>query len=143
MQSTKRSEQMPDDAFFGHWEMDPAENRYEMGQPPVTASYHIEPFGEAYRFTLAWTDAEGNPYEMMYMTAPDGIAHPYENPAQADTIKTTRADARTLDTEITKNGVVLATGRRVLSMDGHAMTIAQSGTRPDGTAFTNLSVYRR
>ena len=131
------------DAFLGHWEMDPAENRYEAGQPPQSGSYTIMRVGADYRFLMAWTNAEGQPFEMEYRTTPDGTAYPYENPAVADTIKTTRVDAYTLDTETTKDGKVIATGRRVLSTDSHAMTVTQSGFRPDGTAFTNRSIYRR
>ena len=134
---------MTDDAFLGHWEMDPAENRYEAGQPPLAGSYTIEPEGHAYLFKMAWTNAEGQPFQMEYRTTPDGVAYPYENSAVADTIKTTRVDEFTLDTETTKDGKVIATGRRVLSPDGQTMTITQSGLRPDGTAFTNLSLYRR
>jgi len=123
--------------------MDPAENRYEAGQPPRSGSYTIEPEGDAYLFTMAWINAEGQPFEMEYRTTPNGIAYPYENPAVADTVRTTRVDTYTLDTETTKDGKVIATGRRVLSPDGQSMTITQSGSGPDGTAFTNLSVYRR
>ncbi len=134
---------MTDDLFCGYWEMDPAGNQYEMGEPPASASYIIEPFGEAYRITMAWMDYANNPFEMMYMTTPDGVEHAYENPAQADTIRSTRVDEHTFDTEVTKNGLIIATGRRVISADGQSMTVAQSGTRPNGTSFTNLSVYRR
>ena len=134
---------MIDDAFLGHWEMDPAENRYEAGQPPQSGSYTIEPDGESYLFKMAWTNVEGQPFEMEYRTTPDGIVYPYENPAVADTIQTTRVDAYTLDTETTKAGKVIAAGRRVLSPDGQTMTITQSGFRPDGTRFLNRSLYRR
>lgn len=134
---------MTGDAFLGHWDMDPAENRYEAGQPPLSGSYTIEPEGAAYLFKMAWTSADGQPFQMDYRTTPDCVAYPYENPAVADTIKTTRVDAYTLDTETTKSGKVIVTGRRVLSPDGQTMTITQSGFLPDGTAFTNRSVYRR
>lgn len=134
---------MTNDAFIGHWEMDPAENRYEAGQPPRSGSYVIELEGDAYLFKMAWTNAEGQPFEMEYRTTPDGVAYPYENPAIADTIKTTRVDAYTLDTETMKDGKIIATGRRVLSPDGRTMTITQAGFRPDGTSFKNLSIYRR
>jgi hypothetical protein len=134
---------MNNDAFLGQWEMDPAENRYEAGQPPLSGSYTIEPDGDTYRFLMAWTNAEGQPFEMEYRTTPDGVAYPYENPDVADTNKTTRVDAFTLDTETMKDGKSIATGRRVLSPDGRTMTIVQSGVRPDGTSFKNLSLYRR
>jgi hypothetical protein len=132
-----------DDAFLGSWEMDPAENRYEAGQPPLSGGYTIVRDGADYRFFMAWTNADGQPFQMEYRTTPDGVAYPYENPAVADIIKTTRIDDFTLETETTKGGKIIATGRRVLSPDGQTMTIIQSGLRPDGTSFTNLSVYRR
>src|SRR5690606_16450916 len=86
---------MADDAFLGQWEMDPAENRYEAGQPPQSGGYTIVRDGADYRFFMTWTNAEGQPFEMEYRTTPDGVAYSYENPAVADTIKTTRVDAYT------------------------------------------------
>lgn len=134
---------MADDAFLGQWEMDPAENRYEAGQPPQSGGYTIVRDGADYRFFMTWTNAEGQPFEMEYRTTPDGVAYSYENPAVADTIKTTRVDAYTLDTETTKDGKVIAIGRRVLSPDGQTMAITQTGFLPDGSSFTNRSIYRR
>jgi hypothetical protein len=41
------------------------------------------------------------------------------------------------------NGTVLATNHRELSADGKTLTIISTGTRPDGTAFKDESVYTR
>lgn len=129
------------DAFLGLWVMDAAKNDYEAGTPPLSGSYRIEDEGGSYKFTMTWTAANGESYQMDYRTIPDGQAHPFENPAQVDAIRTTRVDERTLDTESIKGDAVIAYGRRVLSADGQTMFITQSGNRPDGTRFENRSVY--
>lgn len=131
------------DLFLGFWVMDAAHNIYEVGTPPLNGSYEITDEGGAYRFTMAWTAADGTSYQIDYRTIPDGQMHPYENPAQADALRTTRVDDRTLESESIKGGVVIAHGRRVLSEDGQTMFITQSGQRPDGTRFENRSVYYR
>jgi len=134
---------MTNDPFLGYWVMDAAQNTYEAGTPPSAGSYRIEADGEAYRFTMTWTAADGQSHQMDYRTFPDGVAHPFENTAQVDALRTTRVDERTLDSESIKGDGVIAHGRRVLSEDGQTMFITQSGNRPDGTRFENRSVYLR
>ena len=41
------------------------------------------------------------------------------------------------------DGNVLANFHRVLSADGKTLTITATGTRPDGTAFNDVTVYKR
>ena len=55
----------------------------------------------------------------------------------------TRVDERTLDSASFRDGVQIAHGRRELSDDANTMTVTQSGSRPDGTKFANVSVYVR
>lgn len=131
------------DAFLGTWRIRPGESRYELGEAPREAVYQIDRDGQWLLFAGRWMDAQGRRLEMSFASIPDGEPHPYEDPAVADTLTTTLVDARTLDTAPIKDGRVVAHGRRVLSEDGRTMTITQSGTRPDGTPFANVSVYER
>ena len=74
---------------------------------------------------------------------PNGLDHPYDNPAIADAICYTVVDQFTLDSTAKMHGRVVAYARRVLSQDGKTMTVTQSGAKPDGSHFENVSVYRR
>ena len=136
---------MSQDRFLGTWEMQPTQNNYQLGDPPVNGTYTIaeNPDGEGYLVTMAWTTLDGRDVEMSYTAVPDGVDHPYENPAVADTVSMTRVDENTLDSDAKIGDKVTAYARRVLSADGQTMTVTQSGPTPDGGWFENVSVYVR
>lgn len=129
------------DAFLGEWEFDPSQAHYEFGTPPQSGVYRIELQGDALKFTAEWIDASGQSFQISYFSVPDGLERPYENPAVADTLKTTMVSENQMDTETKKNGVVVALANRILSPDGQSMLVSQAGTTPQGTPFKNDSVY--
>ena len=132
------------DPFVGTWHLDPTRCEYEIGAPPRSATYRIEPDGEALVFTIDWVGADGNAAHVVYHSIPDGRQHPYpDNPDVADSVLTRRVDAHTMDTTSWKSGVVTGQARRGLSADGQTLTITQSGTTDDGITYRNLSVYVR
>jgi hypothetical protein len=47
------------------------------------------------------------------------------------------------DTVMKANGKVLGNSHRQLSSDGKTLTITGTGTRPDGTAFKDVTIYTR
>jgi hypothetical protein len=55
----------------------------------------------------------------------------------------TAAGDNTWDTVMKANGKVLGKSHRQLSSDGKTLTITGTGTRPDGSAFHNETVYTR
>jgi hypothetical protein len=132
-----------EDPFVGQWLLDPPQSRYELGEPPASGRYHIQPDGDGYLVTMEWETPEGERHKASYRSVPDGIDYPYENPAVAETVSMTRVDERTLDSTSKKGGQIIAHARRVLSLDGRTMTVTQSGLTPDGTRFANLSVYKK
>ncbi len=131
------------DAFCHTWRLRPAESRYEHGTPPREAVYRIERDHEWLLFAARWVDAHGRRLEMSFAGIPDGRQYTYDDPDVADTLTTTLVDPRTLETVIEIRNRVVGTGRRVLSEDGKTMRMTQTGSTPDGRAFTNLSVYAR
>lgn len=133
---------MADDLFIGRWEMDPAANEYEFGAPPVKGLYIIEPQGAGYLVTMQWTSVDGKEHEMAYEGIADGEWYPV--PATPGlTMSMSRDGARTLISEAKSGDVSVAYGRRELDEVGDTMTIYQSGTSPDGKAYTNKSIYTR
>lgn len=131
------------DAFCGTWRLRPEASRYEHGQPPREAVYRMEREGEWLLFAARWTGADRRRLEMSFAEIPDGEPHPYDDPAVADTLTVRLTDARSLDTVAAKDGREVALGRRVLSEDDRVLTVTQSGVRPDGSPFANVSVYER
>lgn len=55
----------------------------------------------------------------------------------------TAAGTNAWDSVSKMNGKVLANSHRELSADGKTLTITSSGTKPDGSAFKDLTVYTR
>ena len=131
------------DAFCGTWRLRPEESRYQHGRPPRQAVYQIECEREWVLFAARWTDADGRRLEMSFAGIADGEPHPYDDPVVADTLTVVLSGPRTLDTIVEKDGRTVALGRRELSEDGAVLTVTQSSTAPDGTAFANVSVYDR
>ena len=131
------------DPFLGTWELIPDQSRYEFGRPPASGTYRITANETGYSFIIHWTTADGQPMNAAYDAIPDGQQHPYENTAVADAVSLTRVSEQQLDSASFKAGRQIAHASRVLSADGQTMTITQSGRMPDGTPFSNHSLYRR
>lgn len=129
--------------FLGTWDLDPGASRYELGTPPQRGMYQLIPDGDAIAVVMDWTDVAGKDFHMLYHMTPDGLDHPYAGSPAVDVVMTTLVDARTLDTFSKKEGSVVATGRRELSADGQTMLVTQGGQTPDGTAFSNVALYRK
>ena len=55
----------------------------------------------------------------------------------------TSAGNNAWDSTTRANGKLLSKSHRELSADGKTLTITESGTKPDGTAFNDVSVYAR
>lgn len=131
-----------DDPFVGHWLFDEDSARYELGSPPVNASYTITSDGERYTMTMRWTGTDGNSIEQAYQAIPDGQAYSYEGNG-VDSFAMTRIDADTLDTTAFKEREIVSHARRVLSADRNTMTITTEMHAPGGTHYTNVAVYVR
>ena len=135
--------QSASDPFTGTWQLVPAESHYQFGPPPRRATYTIQAEGAGYAFRVEWMDAAGRERTVQFSGIPDGQEYPYENPAIADTVTTTRVDDRTLDTTAKRGGIVIQHARRVLSDDGRRMMVTQSGPTPGGGTYRNVAVYER
>lgn len=131
------------DKFIGTWKMDPEQNNYEFGTAPKSGLYIIQAQEAGYLISMEWTTVEDTPMQASYSAIPDGKDYATDASSGLDCSSMTRIDERTLDSDAKKGGVVLAYARRILSEDGQTMDIFQSGKKPDGTDFTNKSVYIR
>lgn len=128
--------------FLGHWELDPAQSVYQFGLPPATGVYLVSYDGERLHFDIQWMTADGRAMQTIVEAIPDGQDHPYDAPG-VDSVNYTLVDSRTLDSTAKKSRVVVAYARRTLSPDGRTMFIRQQGQTPDGSAFSNDSVYHK
>lgn len=129
------------DAFVGTWILTHEGTVYEVGEPPQTGLYRIEPDGERMKFTMEWTDASGKAFDAVYHTVADGVPYPYEA-TPTISISTSLLDAQTLETTTWMEGKAINSGTRVLSPDGSTMTVTISGEHR-GKPYRNVSVYHR
>ena len=131
------------DQFLGMWKLDPDQSRYELGEPPERASYLLQGDDEKLVFQVNY-DLGGLQMTLTYLAQPDGLLHDYDDVnGIVDRLMTSVVDAKTLVTTSWSHGTEIAHASRVLSDDGLAMTISQSGFGADGESFCNLSVYRK
>lgn len=130
------------DPFAATWELQTEQCAYEQGQPPTAGTYRIERTQTGYRFYMAWTAVDGQTHALQFDGVPDGQRHPYAGPG-TDEISLTRVAANQLDSKAWVGGHQVAHASRVLSDDGRIMVVVQSGSLPDGTPFSNRSVYAR
>jgi hypothetical protein len=129
--------------FLGVWALDPAESRYEVGDPPNRAVYIIEGDDERLAFHVDY-DLGGLEMTITYITPPDGVPHDYDDVnGIVDRLITTVIDERSLETTSWSDGSEIAHAIREVDEAGSAMTIRQSGTSGDGKRFCNVSVYRK
>jgi hypothetical protein len=134
---------MRHDPFVGTWELQVEQSEYEVGEPPASGLYRIQPQGEGYLVTMRWETADGQQREMSYTSIADGKDYAYENPEVAEFVSMTRVAERRLVSATKKGGQMIAHACRELAEDEQTMRVTQSGVRPDGTWFDNVSIYKR
>ena len=122
--------------FLGPWRLDPAESRYERGQPPLDGAYTVAYDGQHLHFDIEWTGQDGKTQRQSIDAIADGQEHPYTSPA-VDSVCYTLVDAATLDSTASKAGQVGAHARRLLLERGAQREIIQSGPLPGGGKFIN------
>ncbi|MEM7112902.1 MAG: hypothetical protein AAF614_10760 [Chloroflexota bacterium] len=133
---------MKQNNFLGHWQFDPTQSRYQLGNPPQSGSYTIEEDDQRLVFKMAWTDIGGQEHAAQFHGIPDGKQYPLDDTTVADMVCLTLKDAYTLVSTAYKNGLLILHAQRTLSEDGNTMNIVQSGNT-DAGPYANESVYRR
>lgn len=131
------------DGFLGVWTLNRDQSKYELGQPPQEGKYTIEPDDNGLKITMEWTTVQGQSFNQVYHSIPDGKSYPYPDNPAVDAFSTTLIDEKTLDTTATKGEAVVSYARRRLSDDGQTMIITMSGTTPQGDPYTNLAIYEK
>jgi hypothetical protein len=109
------------------------------------------------KVTLVGITAAGNPQVLVFVDGilpgsnasplhflsivQDGKPHPVTGSPIYDAITVTRVDAYTTNGSYTKAGKEVQTSSTVVSGDGKTLTIAATGTNPNGQQYNNIGVY--
>ncbi len=129
--------------FSGTWKLLADRSEYELGTPPTSGVYVIEPVGEDLFITIDWTDDCGHRHSVRYTITPDGKEYAYERPELADAVMAQFAGDEVLETFAFKNGRMSMHAERRLAEDGNSMVITQKGYMPDGQQYCNVQYYER
>jgi len=93
------------------------------------------------KLTSDGIDANGKPMHVEWSGKFDGKDYPVTGDPNGDTRSYRKANDRTLEVNVKKNGKVTVTARTVVSADGKNRTATVSGTTPKGNKFKNIAVY--
>jgi hypothetical protein len=128
------------DPHMGIWKLNNAKSKITTGTLKFTTVTFESMFGKV-NVTGEGIDADGKPVHNEWTGNFDGKDYPVTGDPISDTRSYTKADDRTLNLTVKKDGKVIDTGRIVLSADGKSRTVTVSGTTPKGKKFTNVVVY--
>jgi len=132
------------DPFAGTWVLDPSRSEYPDGQCPKSMTIEMATLGGGVRYRSDATFADGRTIHAEYtanyngnqvlVTGKRGFLLP---------VSLQRIDPRTVVASYTKGLLVIATSRRVVSEDGHQMTVTTTSTDASGKNLTTIGVYEK
>ena len=130
-----------DPTISGTWDLDIAKSKSTDPMPTsITRSYEVT--GTSEKLTGTIVTADGKSIPINFTATLDGKDSPFQSPG-VDALALTKVDALTV-TYVTKlAGKQVATGSRILSVDGRTMTFNQKGLNPAGAPFESTMVYNR
>jgi hypothetical protein len=128
------------DPVVGTWKMNAAKSKFDPGPPLKSLTIIFAPAGEGIKAAADVVTADGAPGHTEFTAQYDGKDYPITGSPTADTVTLKKIDATTSERTDKKGGKVVATFIRKLSPDGKSMTVTQTGTDPQGRAFTNTVV---
>jgi hypothetical protein len=111
----------------------PEQSAFEQGGSPQSGTYKISGTPMGLAFFLDFIDFRGVERHIEFRLDWDR-----DTPASLELV-----DARTLNTTIEKDDLVVAHASRVLSEDGTRMEITERGFTPEGKPFINRAAYSR
>lgn len=132
------------DPFAGKWVLDREQSQYPAGTCPKTMVIEMESVGQGVHYRSVATYANGNKVHSEYTADYNGNqaivmgAHGMMLP-----VFLKRLDPRTVVASYTKSLLVVATSRRVVSGDGHHMTITTTLKDSSGKTVTTIGVYEK
>lgn len=132
------------DPFAGKWILDVQRSKYPAGACPKSMVIEMEATGRGVRYRSDATYANGGKVHSEY-TADYGGNQAIVMGTRGMMLPVTlrRIDSRTVDATYTKEMVVVATSRRVVSEDGRIMTITTTSKNASGKATTTVGVYEK
>src|SRR5579883_37796 len=138
------------DPFVGTWKLDSDRSKFAAGDPSILlATIRIEPAENGIKSTASGADGEGLASDFTFKCRLDGTscpvttAMPNRSAFLVDTISLKRVDDRTMTAAGMKDGKLVYSDLRVVSLDGSTLTVTREGTTPEGKRYRSTIVLTR
>jgi hypothetical protein len=132
------------DPFAGKWILDVQKSKYPAGACPKSMVIEMEATERGVRYRSDATYANGGKVHSEYSADYGGnqaIVMGTRGMMLPVTLR--KIDSRTVVATYTKEMVVVATSKRIVSKDGRIMTITTTSKSASGKATTTVGVYER
>ena len=125
---------------IGTWKLNEAKSKLAPGAPKNNKVVY-ETAGDSVKVVVDGTGAEGKPAHNQWTGKFDGKDYPVTGDPASDSRSYKKADDRTSELTVKKDGKTTVTGSIVVSTDGKSRTVTTSGTNAKGEKLTNTAVY--
>jgi len=128
------------DPQMGTWKLNEAKSKIKPGTRKNTTVVY-EAAGDKVKITTNGIDAKGKATRSQWTGKFDGRDYPVIGDSTSDARSYKKRDDRTSEFNTVNHGMVIGSGRIVVSADGKSRTVVVSGTDRDGKPFKNVAVY--
>jgi hypothetical protein len=131
------------DPFLGTWKLNVNKSKFVPGPPRKSETRFVVSSSMGLNVSIERINGDGSTQEFQYTSNLDGKSYPIvgQGPWGANTIAATLAAPRTIQSTLSKDSKVVATGTSVVSQNGRVLTITTKGTDANGHAFSSVAVY--
>src|SRR5205814_4785761 len=128
------------DPFMGTWKLNEKKSKLAPGNGKNdTVTYSNTMMGRV-KVTVDGTSPDGKPAHNAWTGKFDGKDYPVTGDPTSDSRAYTKANDRTLEMTVKKDGKVTGTGRVAVSADGKSRTVTLNGTNAKGKKFKSTAV---
>jgi hypothetical protein len=134
---------MQENKFIGEWILQPEKSKYDVGNPPLNATYAFRAIeGARLKVTINWKNFDESEQSVSYVINPDGRMYEYDGGDVADMVKAEFRGENILETSVFKNGQLTAFASRQI-MDNNEMKVVQTSFTPDGVKLNKVQFYKK
>jgi hypothetical protein len=128
--------------FVGTWKLDVAKSKYDPGPAPKSQTRTWDASGKV---SVKGVNAAGKAVSYGYPIKEDGKEYPTVGaiPNAADKISSNKVAPNTVEVHFMRHGKPAETTTFGVSKDGKTLTISARGTNADGSAFNNVTVWKK
>jgi hypothetical protein len=131
------------DPFLGTWKLNIKKSKFIPGPPRKSETRIVVSSPTGMKVSIKRVNGDGSVQEFEYTSNLDGKSYPIigQGPYDADAIAANLTAPNTIQSTLTRNGKVVATGTSVVSSNGKVLTITTKGVDASGKPFSAFAVY--